>query len=79
MLKIMAKLPIDDEFALHEFSVRYRAGLAQQQNDWEKSLSTVLGAVREQFQQEKEARHDQPIEPPSAGAGHKVEDPAAGR
>ena len=79
MLKIMAKLSIDAEFALHEFSVRYRAGLAQKQDDWEKSLSTVHGAVREQFAQEKEARQDQPIEPPSAGAEHQVEDPDAGR
>lgn len=75
----MAKLSIDAEFALHEFSVRYRAGLAQQHDDSAKSLDTVRGAVREQYAQEQEARHDQPIEPPSAGAGHQVEDPDAGR
>jgi hypothetical protein len=75
----MAKLPIDAEFALHEFSVRYRAGLAQKQADWEKSLGTVRGAVKEQFEQEQEARHDQPVEPPSAEAGHQIEDPDEGR
>jgi hypothetical protein len=75
----MAKLSTDAEFALHEFSVRYRAGLAQQQADWEKSLATVQGAVREDYAQKQEARHNQTIEPPSAGAGHQVEDPDAGR
>jgi hypothetical protein len=75
----MAKLSIDAEFALHEFSVRYRAGLAQKQDDWENSLDTVRGAVREQFEQEKEAHQNQPIEPPSAGSEHQVEDPDAGR
>lgn len=76
---IMAKLPIDAEFALHEFSVRYRAGLAQKQADWEKSLGTVRGAVKEQYEQEQEAHRDQPVEPPIAGSEHQVEDPDAGR
>ena len=75
----MAKLPIDDELALHEFSVRYRAGLAQQQADWEKSLATVQGAVREDYAKEQEARANQPIEPPSAGAEHQIEGPDEGR
>ena len=75
----MAKPSIDAEFALHEFSVRYRAGLALKQADWEKSLETIRGAVREQYEHEQEARHDQPIEPPSAGTERQVEDPDAGR
>jgi hypothetical protein len=74
----MAKLPIDEEIALHEFSVRYRAGLAQQQADWEKSLATVQGAVREDYAKEQEAHRDQPtIEPPSAE--HQIEGPDEGR
>ena len=76
----MAKPPIDEEIALHEFSVRYRAGLAQQQADWEKSLATVQGAVREEYAKEQEAQRDQPtIEPPSAEDERQGEGPEAGR
>jgi hypothetical protein len=75
----MAKPSIDAEFALHEFSVRYRDGLAQKQADWEKSLDTVRRAVREQYEHEQEARRDQSVEPPSAGSERQVEDPEAGR
>jgi hypothetical protein len=75
----MPKLSTDAEFALHEFSVRYRAGLAQKQDDWEKSLSTVQDAVRDDYAREQEARSAQASQPPSAGAEHQVEDPDAGR
>ena len=75
----MAELSPKDQLALHEFSVRYRAGLAAKHPVPEKSLETVRGAVKEQYEQEQEAKRDQPIEPPAAGAEHQTEDPDAGR
>ena len=76
----MAEISQKDQLALHEFSVRYRAGLAQKQADWEKSLSTVQGVVREEYEREQEAARSEPTtQPPSAGAEHQVEDPDEGR
>ena len=75
----MAEISQKEQLALHEFSVRYRAALAKQHAATDKSLDTVRDAVREQYEQEQEARHDQPIEPPSAGTERQVEDPDAGR
>ena len=49
----MAKLSIDEEFALHEFSVRYRAGFAKANPTPQESLDTVKDTVREQYEQER--------------------------
>ena len=78
----MAKLSIDAEIALHEFSVRYRAGLAQKHAESQQSgLDSFKGAVREQYEQEQQASHDKGIEPPSTANEHQqqMEDPDAGR
>jgi ABC-type transporter lipoprotein component MlaA len=75
----MAKLSTNEEFALHEFSVRYRAGLAQQQQESQTSKDTVHSAVREQYEQEQQAQHGQGQEQPSQSQSHQIEDPEAGR
>ena len=49
--------------ALHEFSVRYRAALAKQHQTPEQSLDTVRDAVREQYEQEQDAKRSRSIEP----------------
>ena len=49
--------------ALHEFSVRYRAALAKQHQTPEQSLDTVRDAVREQYEQEQDAKRSPTIEP----------------
>lgn len=69
----MAKPSIDAEFALHEFSLRYRAALAQ--TGGANALQSFLGTVKEQFAQEQQAH--QGIEPPSASHQHAPEEPEA--
>jgi hypothetical protein len=73
----MAKPSIDAEFALHEFSVKYRAGLAKAGSA--NALQSFLGGVKEDFAQEQQANRDQAIEPPAAANEHKMEDPDEGR
>jgi hypothetical protein len=76
----MAALSQKDQLAFHEFSVRYRAGLAKKHAAaQQKGLDAFKGAVREQYEQEQQASHDSGIEPPSAGSEHKIEDPDEGR
>jgi hypothetical protein len=76
----MAKMSIDAEFALHEFSVRYRASLAK--DDSANALQAFLGGVKEQFAQEQAAQQQQAAESPSAShqqeQQHQVEEPEAG-
>jgi len=59
----MAELSQKDQLALHEFSVRYRAALAKQHQTPEQSLDTVRDAVREQYEQEQDAKRSPTIEP----------------
>jgi len=59
----MAALSQKDQLAFHEFSVRYRAALAQKHQASQKSLDTFKGAVREQYETEKEAEQNKEPEP----------------
>jgi hypothetical protein len=59
----MAELSPKDQLALHEFSVRYRAGFAKAQPTPQSSLDTVTEAVREQYKQEIEAKRSPSVEP----------------
>jgi len=59
----MAELSQKEQLALHEFSVRYREALARQHQTPEQSLDIVRDAVREQYEQEMEAKRSISIEP----------------
>jgi hypothetical protein len=71
----MAELSQKDQLALHEFGVRYRAALAKQHQTPEQSLETVRDAVREQYEQEQEAKRSPSIEPPSPPKTQEPEEP----
>ena len=71
----MAELPQKEQLALHEFSVRYRAALAQQHQTPEQSLDTVREAVREQYDQEQEIKRSPSVEPPSPTKEREPEEP----
>jgi hypothetical protein len=71
----MAELSQKDQLALHEFSVRYRAALAKQHQTPEQSLDTVRDAVREQYEQEQDAKRGPDIEPPSPTPEREPEEP----
>lgn len=58
---IMAELSPKDQLALHEFSVRYRAGFAQVHPTPQSSLDIVAQAVREQY--EMEIKRSPSVEP----------------
>ena len=73
----MAELSQKEQLALHEFSVRYRAGLAKQHPTTEQSLDTVRDAVREQYEQEQEAKRSQTSEPPSQSKEREPDAPEA--
>ena len=66
-----------EALALHEFSVRYRAALAKQQQTPEQSLDTVRAAVREQYEQERAEQSSQKPEPPSATQEREPDAPEA--
>jgi hypothetical protein len=53
----MDKKKLDAEFALHEFSVRYRAALAKQCAVTEKTIWGIRDAVRQQHLQEQQPHH----------------------
>jgi hypothetical protein len=61
----MAEISQKEQLALHEFSVRYRAGLAKDNPTPEATIDTVKDAVREQYQQEMDAQRSPTVEPPS--------------
>jgi hypothetical protein len=71
----MAELSPKDQLALHEFSVRYRAGFAKAHPTPQSSLDTVAGAVREQYEQEQEIKRSPSVEPPSPAPERKPEEP----
>ena len=71
----MAELSQRDQLALHEFSVRYRAALAKQHQTPEQSLDTVRDAVREQYEQEQDAKRDVTIEPSEPTPEREPEEP----
>lgn len=78
----MEQKKLDAEFALHEFSVRYRAALAKQYAQAEKDFYGIREAVREQHLQDQRPHHgiEAPkIEPPeirdSGIEAPKIEEP----
>ena len=81
----MAKLPLNAEFALHEFSVRYRAVLAKRHELSTEALKGIREAVRNDYAQSwpgtfgpaPEAPRDFGIEAPKIEAP-KIEPPEIG-
>jgi hypothetical protein len=71
----MAELSQKEQLALHEFSVRYRAALAKQHMTPEQSMDTVKDAVREQYEQEKQAQRGPSVEPPTQEKEREPEEP----
>jgi hypothetical protein len=71
----MVGLSQKDQLPLHEFSVRYRAALAKQHQTPEQSLDTVREAVREQYEQEQDAKRSPTIEPPEPTQEREPEEP----
>ena len=71
----MAELSQKDQLALHEFSVRYRAGFAKANPTPEQSIDTVKDAVREQYEQEMDAKRSPSVEPPSPTPEREPEEP----
>ncbi len=74
----MAKLSTQEEIALHEFSVRYRAALAKR-NPMPLGFDVVRQAVREDYEQEQAAERSKAPEPPTPGKGREPESPDDGR
>jgi hypothetical protein len=71
----MAEISQEDQLRLHEFSVRYRAALAKKYPAPENSLDTVKDTVREQYEQEQDAKRDVTIEPPSPTPEREPDEP----
>ena len=71
----MAEISQKDQLALHEFSVRYRAALAQRHLTQEQSMDTVKDAVREQYEQEMDAKRSPSIEPSTPTPERQPDEP----
>jgi hypothetical protein len=71
----MAEISQQDQLALHEFSVRYRAGFAQANPTPETSIDTVKDAVREEYEREQQAKRSPSIEPSSPTPERQPEEP----
>jgi hypothetical protein len=71
----MAELSQRDQLALHEFSVRYRAAYAQQHPILQQNLDTVTEAIRDQYEQEQDAKRNKTIEPPTPEKDREPEEP----
>jgi hypothetical protein len=71
----MAEPSPRDQLELHEFSVRYRAALAQRHMTSEQSMDTVRDAVRQQYEQEKQAQRGPSVEPSSPTPERQPEEP----
>ena len=71
----MAEISQKDQLALHEFSVRYRAGHAKANPTPEASLDTVKDAVREEYAREQQQQRSQTIEPSSPTPEREPEEP----
>jgi hypothetical protein len=69
----MAELSPQDQLALHEFSVRYRAGFAQAHPTPQSSLDIVAQAVREQY--ELETKRSPSVESPNPAPEREPEEP----
>ena len=71
----MAELSQKDQLILHEFSVRYRAAFAKGHPTPELSVDTVKDAVREQYEQEMDAKRSPTIEPSTPTPEREPEPP----
>jgi hypothetical protein len=71
----MAELSQREQLALHEFSVRYREALAKKFPTPENSLEVVKDAVREQYEQEMQAKRSPSVEPPTPEKEREPEEP----
>jgi len=71
----MAELSQKDQLILHEFSVRYRAAFAKGHPTPELSIDTVKDAVREQYEQEMDAKRSPTIEPSTPTPEREPEPP----
>jgi hypothetical protein len=71
----MAKLTPDAEVALHKLGQRIREGHARKHPTPDKSLETVKNAVREQYEQEQDAKRSPSVEPPSPTKEREPEEP----
>lgn len=70
----MPELSQREQLALHEFSVQYRAALAKQRTP-EQSLDTVKDAVRDQYEQEQQAKQSPTVEPESPSKEPEPQEP----
>jgi hypothetical protein len=61
----MPKQNPDAELALHKLGQRIRDGWAKKHPIPDKSLETVKNAVREQYEQEQDAKRNPSVEPPN--------------
>jgi hypothetical protein len=64
-----------DQLALHEFSVRYRLAYAKQHPILQQNLDTVTQAVRDQYEQEMDAKRSPSVEPPEPTQEREPEEP----
>jgi hypothetical protein len=72
---IMAELSQKEQLALHEFAVRYRASFVKENPTPEASMDTVKDAVRDQYEQEQDAKRSPSVEPPSPTPEREPEEP----
>ena len=71
----MPKQNPDAELALHKLGQRIRDGFAKKHPTPDKSLETVKNAVREQYEQEQDAKRSATVEPPSPAQEREPEEP----
>ena len=71
----MPKPNPDADIALHKFGQRLREGFAKKHPTPEKSLDTVKDAVREQYEQEQDAKRSPSVEPPTPTKEREPEEP----
>lgn len=73
----MAELSPEEQLALHEFSVRYRAALAKEHPLSDLQLGTIQDAIRGDWEKEQEAKRGPSIEPsdPAKDKGKEPEEP----
>jgi hypothetical protein len=62
----MAEISPKDQLALHEFSVRYRAGYAKEHPLSDLHLETIQDAIRGQYEQKQQPQLESQIEPPAS-------------
>lgn len=71
----MAEMTPKDQLALHEFSVRYRAGYAKSNPLSDLQLETIQDAIRGQYQQEQSAQQAPKPESPTPQKSPEPEEP----